>query len=173
MSDAHAGAPGTVRLLRRALVLLAALGLVGTAVELALLRHWGSATRVIPWVALAALAAGVVLLAVRPQRGTVLAVRALAVAGVLSALVGVYEHVAANHGAGPLDLRYADAWATMSALSRWWAALTNSVGPSPVVAPAVLAQVALCLLFATVHHPALRVPDGSRGPSVMPPSPVA
>ena len=44
---------------------------------------------------------------------------------------------------------------TMSSTTRWWKAVTKSVGPSPMLAPAVLVQASLCLLFATRRHPAV------------------
>jgi hypothetical protein len=142
-------------LLRRCFAGLAAVGIVATAVELALSRHWTSAVQLIPWYALAALAAAFVLLVVRPGRRSLRIVRVLAVLVLLTAAFGIFEHVLANYHAGPLDFRYESRWPTMSAGSRWWAAFTESVGPSPTLAPGVLAQSALCLVFATLGHPAL------------------
>ena len=62
---------------------------------------------------------------------------------------GIFEHVKANYDAGPLDRRYAARWETMSEPSRWWTAASGGVGPSPPLAPAVMAQAALCLALAT------------------------
>jgi hypothetical protein len=140
----------SVALLRRCFLALAAAGIVGTAVELALSRHWTSAVQLIPWYALAVLTLALVLAVARPGPRTLRAVRLLAVLVMLSAVLGVYEHVLANYHAGPLDFVYTERWPTMSATSRWWAAITESVGPSPTLAPAVLAQAAACLLFATL-----------------------
>jgi hypothetical protein len=145
----------TVDFLRRCFLGLAVAATAGTAVELALLRHWSSATQLIPWYALGALALGAVLLMAGPRPLTIRAVRILAVVVVVTAAVGVYEHVLANYNAAPLDFRYESKWAAMSAGSRWWAAISESVGPSPTLAPAVLAQAAVCLLLATLGHPAL------------------
>jgi hypothetical protein len=147
--------PSTAAALRRGLVLLAAIGVVGTAVELAMERHWKTGVQLIPWYTLGAIAVGVVLLAVRPRRRTVRAVRALVVAVFLVAAFGVYEHIQANYDAAPLDFRYADRWPTMSTADRWWTAASGGVGPSPPLVPAVLAQAALCLGLATIAHPAL------------------
>lgn len=144
----------TADFLRRCFLGLAVAATAGTAAELALTRHWTSATQLIPWFALGALAAGAALLVVRPRPGSVRVVRVLAVVVTLTALVGVYEHVLANYHAAPLDFRYESKWAAMSAGSRWWAAMSQSVGPSPTLAPAVLAQAACCLLLATLGHPA-------------------
>jgi len=64
-------------------------------------------------------------------------------------------HIDVNYQSGPLDYRYAAIWETMPDPTRWWAALSKTVGPAPPVAPGVLAQASLGLLFATVRHPAL------------------
>ena len=141
--------------LRRCFLALAAVSAIGTAVELALSRHWTSTIQLIPWFALAVTAVAFVLVVVRPGRRSLRIVRVLAVAVVLTAGFGVFEHVLANYDAAPLDFRYTDRWATMSATSKWWAAASESVGPSPTLAPGVLAQSAMCLLFATIGHPAL------------------
>ena len=141
--------------LRRSFAALAAAGLVGTAVELALTRHWTSTVQMIPWAALAVTLVALILLVARPRPATLRVVRILAVLVVLTAGFGVFEHVLANYDAAPLDFRYTTRWATMSASSRWWAAASQSVGPSPTLAPGVLAQSAFCLLFATLGHPAL------------------
>ena len=145
----------SVDLLRRCFLALAVTATAGTAVELALSRHWATATQLIPWYVVGGLALGAALLVTRPRPGAVRAVRLLAVLAVLATVYGVYEHVLANYHAGPLDFRYVSTWAAMSAGSRWWAAITESVGPSPTLAPAVMAQAAVCLLLATVGHPAL------------------
>jgi hypothetical protein len=140
----------SVALLRRCFLGLAAAGVAGTAIELALSRHWTSAVQLIPWYTLAVLTVALVLAARSPGPRTVRAVRLLAVLVMLAAAFGIYEHVLANYNAGPLDFRYTQRWASMSATSRWWAAMSEAVGPSPTLAPAVLAQAAACLLFATL-----------------------
>jgi len=108
----------------------------------------------VPWGALVVMVVALVLLVARPSRRALTAVRILAVAVMLTAGFGIFEHVLANYEAAPLDFRYTDRWATMSAPSRWWAAASEAVGPSPTLAPGVLAQSSLCLLFATLGHPA-------------------
>ena len=145
----------SVALLRRCFLALTVTGIVGTAVELALSRHWTSAIQLIPWYALGTLTLAVVLLVARPGPRVVRAVQVLAVAVVLTSCLGIFEHVLANYDAAPLDFRYSSKWATMSTTSRWWAAANESVGPSPTLAPGALAQAAVCLLFATLGHPGL------------------
>ena len=136
--------------LRRALLALAGAGVAVTAVELAMLRHWGSFTRNIPWAVLAITAAAIVGVAVRPSRPMFVTARITAAVVTASTAYGIVQHVIANHDAGPLDARYADRWDSMSAWSQWWAAATESVGPSPPLAPAALALGGVCLWLATI-----------------------
>lgn len=147
--------PDPAAALRRGLLLLAALGRAGTALELASLRHWGSAVQLVPWAALAVTAVAIGAMAAGPGARGVRVVRGVAVGLFVVAAFGTYEHVLANYHVAPLDFRYATRWATMSLTARWWAAASGAVGPSPALAPAVLAQAALCLWLACLGHPAL------------------
>lgn len=143
----------SVALLRRCFVGLGAASIAATAIELALSRHWTSAVQLIPWYALGALAVALALVLVRPRPATVRVAGVLIVAVMLTAVLGIYEHVLANYRAAPLDFRYTARWSTMAARSRWWAAMSQAVGPSPTLAPAALAETAICLLFATLGLP--------------------
>ncbi|ACZ91658.1 hypothetical protein [Streptosporangium roseum] len=147
--------------LRRGLIGLTVLSILGTAFELATERHWQTWEQCLPWGALVLLAAGVVLPALHDSPRVIMAVRWLASAVLLVALFGVYVHVAANHEAGFLDQGNAGTWETLPALSRWWYALTKSVGPTPPLAPGMLAQTAFLLLLATLA----RRTSGRSGPS--------
>ena len=142
------------RPLRLALIGIAGLSIAGTAAELATLRHWNGTVQLIPWVITAVLAALTVLLLARPAPGAIRAVRAGAVAAILASAFGVVRHVVANYEAAPLDRVFGPRWDDMSALSRWWESATGGVGPAPSLAAGVLAQAALCLLAATIRHPA-------------------
>lgn len=135
---------------RRAFVWLGATGIAGTTVELAMLRHWTSASQLVAWAALVALAVALLLTTARPTVARLRAGRYLAVAVALSAAFGVVEHIDANYASGPLDFRYADRWATMSLPARWWAAASGAVGPAPALAPAILAQAAVFVWLAGV-----------------------
>ncbi|MCU1351245.1 MAG: hypothetical protein JWM05_454 [Acidimicrobiales bacterium] len=144
----------TVGVLRRALLGLALLGITGTAFELASERHWRTTVQLIPWGALAAALVAIALVW-RGGRTVRRAGRILAIVIMATSVLGIVEHVIANHEAGPLDAVYGARWASMSGLSQWWAAFIKSVGPAPTLAPFVLAWVALCILLATVrtHDP--------------------
>jgi hypothetical protein len=129
---------------------LVALGILGAAFELAFERHWQTWQQLIPWVALLVLAFALVLLALDGSPRSVKLVRGFALVVLLASAFGVYAHVAANHGAGMFDGRYADTWESLSPLTQWWYALTKSVGPAPPLAPGMLAQSALLLLLTTL-----------------------
>lgn len=149
--------------LRAGLLALAGLGVAGTALELAVIRHWESAVQLIPWAVLAVVAAAIVGVAVRPSEVRVRLGQGIGLVTLAAGAYGVFEHVSSNLSAGPLDATYGPRWATMGTVARWWAAASGGVGPSPTLAPAVLAQIGLCLLLATWAHPALR-----HGPDVGP-----
>ncbi|MGV9775606.1 hypothetical protein [Streptosporangium sp. NPDC003464] len=135
-------------LLRRGLIGLSALSVLGTAFELATERHWHTWQQLLPWGALALLAVAVTLLALRGPAEAVTVARVLASVVLPVALFGVYVHVAANYEAGFLDQRYAGAWETLPSVTRWWYALTKTVGPTPPLAPGMLAQAAFLVLLA-------------------------
>ena len=113
-------------------------------------RHWSTRVQLIPWMALAIATGGLALATLRPSARAVRVVRCVAAAMVLAAAVGLFVHVRENYTAGPLDFRFADRWEVMSMRSRLWAAATRSVGPAPVLAPAILAQIGVLLALATV-----------------------
>ena len=151
----RSGSDGSsAEILRKGLIALVGLGIVGTVIELLFLRHWGSAGQAIVWPALGFLAAGLGTLAMRPSPRSIRAARAIALGVAVIAAVGVGFHVSENLTAGPLDRDFAAIWASMSPLDQWWQAATGGVGPAPTMAPGVLLQLGLGLLLATVRHPA-------------------
>ncbi|MEQ4715551.1 hypothetical protein [Nonomuraea sp. B19D2] len=147
--------PMSPALIRRALLALTAIGVLGAAFELTTEQHWKSAEQLIPWGALAFLGVAVLLMLVKDSLRLAAAVRLIALAVLVASAFGVYAHVAANYDAGPLDQRYATTWDALSAVTRWWYALTKAVGPAPPLAPGMLGQSALMLLLATLlrHRP--------------------
>jgi hypothetical protein len=145
----------TATILRRGVLGLVALGIVGTTVELVFLRHWSSATETIVWPIMAALAVAFVAMIRLPSAGVVQVVRVVALVAAAFAIIGMGFHVAENLTAGPLDRDYAAIWDTMPAYEQWFAAVTGAVGPAPTLAPGVLAEMGLALLLSTIRHPAL------------------
>jgi len=142
---------------RRGLLILASSAAAGTALELAMLRHWNDVDQLVPWATLVMLAAGIAIVAFSGARAAVLTGRAIGCGSAIAGVFGVYEHIASNCEAGPLDFCYADRWATMSMPARLWAAASGTVGPSPALAPAILALAGACLLLATIGQPDAQV----------------
>jgi hypothetical protein len=141
--------------LRRGLLWLGWLTTLGIAVELATERHWTQPIMLVAWAALAVAGAGLLLLRGAASAGRVRLARLLAVLVIASAALGVGEHVYANFDAGPLDQRYADSWDGLPLATRLWLAVSKTVGPSPPLAPGALAQIGVCMLLASLRHPAL------------------
>ena len=150
-----AGAAATAVRMRRGLIALTVLGILAAAFELATERHWNGLQQLIPWLALAVLAAAAALVVVGGDRRVTLA-RVLALLVLGASLYGVITHILVNYNAGGLDQRYAATWDTLPQGKRWWYAATKTVGPAPTLAPGVLGQPALLLLLATVDWPRRR-----------------
>jgi hypothetical protein len=142
--------------LRRGLLWLAALTNAGIGVELPADRHWTQPVQLVAWAALGAVALALLLVARRPTRRKLRLARLLAIIVMFSAIWGVWEHVYANYDAGVLDFAYVDTWDGLTEPTRWWLAVTKTVGPSPPLAPGALAQASLAVLIATLRHPMLR-----------------
>jgi hypothetical protein len=107
---------------------------------------------------------GVLVLAFSRSRQMVRIVQLIAVIGAVGGLYGLFIHIQSNYDAAILDYHYTDRWPTMSLTSKLWAAASGKVGPSPVMAPAVLSQIAICMALATFRHPRL-VGPGREAPA--------
>jgi hypothetical protein len=143
-------------ILRRGLLWLAAVTGAGIGVELAADRHWTQPVQLVAWAALGVIALALLLVAWRPTWWKLRLARLLVIIVMVSAIWGIWEHVYANYDAGALDFEYADVWDGLTEPTRWWLALSKTVGPSPPLAPAALAQAGLAVLLATLRHPMLR-----------------
>ncbi len=82
--------------LRTGLLLLVVLGVVGTALTLAYERHWGTTWQLAPWITLGIVSVALVALVVRQTTVTVRLARAVAILAVVSASLGVWQHIDAN-----------------------------------------------------------------------------
>jgi len=141
--------------LRSGLLGLAALGIVGTGIELAVLRHWGSPLSAIPWFALAAGGVAIWLIARRPGRRVVLGARAIGLLMALAGAYGVAVHVSTNMGSAVLDGTVGPIWRSLPLWRQVWMAASGGVGPAPPLAAGSLAPTGLALTLATLGHPAL------------------
>ncbi|MGH3692777.1 MAG: hypothetical protein ACRDRX_02025 [Pseudonocardiaceae bacterium] len=144
----HARRADPLHVLRGSLVALTALGIAGTAFELASLKHWHGAIQLVPWFALVVLAGALALHMTRPAHLPV--VRGLALLVLAASAYGVFEHALANYESGPLDQRFTDTWDGLSLWLQWWYAITKTVGPAPTLAPGMLGQAAATLILATI-----------------------
>jgi hypothetical protein len=143
-------------ILRRGLLWLGVATAGGIGVELAVERHWTQPVQLVAGGALSVVLVALLLMMRSPSRATIHIARVLAVAAMLSAGLGIWEHVYSNYDVGPLDFHYENTWDSTPEASRWWLAVTKTVGPSPPLAPGALAQAGVCVLLATLRHPALR-----------------
>lgn len=144
--------PAALAALRRILLAVVLVGILGLAAELLLLEHFEGVWQ---WVPLVVLAAGLVTgvaLGVRPARGVVLAFRGVMALFVAAGAVGVYLHLAGN---AEFERESDSGLAGMALL---WEALH---GATPSLAPGSLAQLGLVGLALAYRHPALC--RGSRG----------
>lgn len=150
---------GAVRRLLLALVLL---GMIGLAAELVLLEHVESVSQ---WVPLAALALGFVAgaaLFVRPVPAAVHMFRVAMAVFVAAGVLGLYLHLRGNvEFEREMD-------SGLRGLALVWEALR---GATPALAPGALAHLGLLGLACTYRHPALRrdrEPRGARGAAPIP-----
>jgi hypothetical protein len=149
----------TTTLLRRGVLGLATLGIVGTGIELVFLRHWQNVLQVIAWPAILALGFALTLLVRKPRPRGIQVARGISAIVVLVAGLGISLHFYVNLNAGPLDRDYGPRWEQMTSFDQWTAAITGDVGPAPMLAPGVLAEISLALLLASIRHPALAKAD--------------
>lgn len=140
--------------LRRLLVAVVLIGMLGLIAELALLEHFESVWQ---WVPLAVLALGVVAgaaLLMRPSAGSVRAFQAMMAVFVVSGALGIWLHFKGNvEFEREMD-------AGLRGLALVWEALR---GATPALAPGSLAHLGLLGLVSTYRHPALRSAPATRG----------
>ncbi len=140
--------------LRRGVLALALIGATSGLVELGTLRHWNG-TQLIPWIVFIVMIAMTGWIALRPSRPIIRIARPVSVLAVVSSAFGIYQHISENYSTAPLDRSFGPKWESMSMAARVWHAASGSVGPSPLLAPGLLAQVGICVLLATMNHPVL------------------
>ena len=156
--------------LRTGLLLLVVLGVVGTALTLAYERHWGTTWQLAPWITLGIVSVALVALVVRQTTVTVRLARAVAILAVVSASLGVWQHIDTNLDAdAAADHRSDDRETTDgdghdsdddettdgdghdsddgTSLAD---VVTGSVGQAPVPAALAIAPVGLALGLATI-----------------------
>ncbi|MFN2636477.1 MAG: hypothetical protein ABR585_05595 [Gemmatimonadaceae bacterium] len=136
--------------LRQLLLALVLVGIVGLAVELALLRHAESVSQWIPHVTL--FVGLLVTLAVyfRPRRKTLKAFRIVMAWFIVIGVLGLYFHFKGN-------VEFAlERNPSLTGLPLVWKALR---GATPALAPGALSQLGLLGLVFTFRHPGLTEGD--------------
>ncbi len=140
MVDAHTTTP-----LRRRLLAVIAIGVVGTGAELALLGHY---EELLQWLPLALLGLGAVGLAavwLRTNRTTLIATFMLGVVYVLAGGLGVLLHYRGN-----VEFER-EMYPSRAGLELVWESLT---GATPALAPGAMALLGLLMLAFAFRHPA-------------------
>jgi hypothetical protein len=147
------GEPAVLATLRRLLLAVVLVGIVGLAAELVLLEHYEGVWQ---WVPLVLLGTGLVtgaLVGVRARRPVLVAFRGVMVLFVAAGALGVYFH---QRGNAEFE-RESDS--TLRGVALLWESLR---GATPSLAPGSLAQLGLLGLALTFAHPAFRR-DEARG----------
>jgi hypothetical protein len=142
-----AGDGPALGMLRRALLALVVLGILGLSLELVFLEHYEDLQQWIPFVALGLGLACAIAVAVRPTPATIGAFRLVMAVFVVAGLVGVVLHYQGNV---EFELERAPG---AGGLALVWEALR---GATPALAPGALAQLGLLGLTFAYRHAALR-----------------
>ena len=133
--------------IRRLLLWVMLVGMLGLATELALIEHFEDALQ---WIPLGALAAGLLVVAAllaRPTGGGVRALQAISLAFLVAGGLGVYLHLDGN-----LEWERED-----DPSARGGDLLVRALaGTIPLLAPGALAQLGLIGLIVGHRHPALQ-----------------
>jgi hypothetical protein len=132
--------------LRRFLLALSGLLFAGTLIELSFINHAEEPVQLIPFALCGVGLFAVIASLLRPQRGTLIALRACMGLIAMGGFLGMYEHIE-NNVAFQLEIRPRST--TIETIA---AALG---GANPLLAPGILALAAVLAVAATYYHPAL------------------
>lgn len=133
--------------LRRFLLGLAAFICVGTMVELVLAGHWEGLVQLLPFLLAGASLVVIGAVLINPKQGWLRLLRGITVITLAGSLFGVFEHLEHNIEFA-LEIRPNAAVGDV-----FFEALA---GGNPLLAPGILAFMAVLALAATYYHPALQ-----------------
>lgn len=136
--------------LRAGLLLLVVLGVLGSALALAYERHWLSAWQLAPWITLGIISVATLALVVRQTTATVRLARAVAILAIVSAALGVWQHIDANLATEPADDGHSHSHGPKEPAASMADVVTGSAGHAPVPAALAIAPVGLALGLATI-----------------------
>jgi hypothetical protein len=137
----------TDSLIRRGLLAVLVLGLVGTGVELLLLKHVDGFWQVAPVVAIAAATLNVVWVAMTKSAASLRVLQAIMLVFLISGIIGVYLHFDTN----VLDERESNPSLVGAELYKM-----ALMGATPTLAPGTMIQLGLVGLLFAFRHPSLR-----------------
>jgi hypothetical protein len=141
------GEPELLSTVRRILLALVLLGILGLTLELFLLEHTESVTQLIPFAVLGAGFASSVTAAIRPTVRTIRLFQLVMLLFIAAGLVGVYLHLRGN------VLFEQEQDPSVRGLDLAWRSLRGGI---PMLAPAAMAQLGLLGLVFAFRHPVLR-----------------
>lgn len=147
--DEPVEAPG-LRMMRRLLLLLLTVAMIGTAVDLMLLDHHEDFWQVVPLGLMALGVVSVVVAAMRGGAGAVAVMRVTMALFICAGFVGIGLHYAGNTEFQREMDPSLDGW------SLFMKSITSKAPPA--LAPAAMIQMGLLGLLYTYKHPALRQP---------------
>jgi hypothetical protein len=140
--------PELLSTIRRILLALVLLGIVGLVPELLLLKHTDSATQLIPFLVLGlGLVSGVVLW-VRPTRRGIRIFQVVMLLSIVAGLLGLYFHFRGNV---EFEVEQDPSAHGLDLLSR------SLSGGVPTLAPGAMVQLGLLGLVFAYRHPLLRI----------------
>ena len=139
--------PEPLSTIRRILLALVLLGIVGLTVELLLLEHIESATQLIPFGVLGAGLAGSVNVGMRPTARGIRLFQMSMLLFIVAGLLGLYLHLRGN-----VEFEQ-ETDPTARGLDLIWRSLHGGI---PLLAPAAMAQLGLLGLAFAFRHPVLR-----------------
>ncbi|MDA1080186.1 MAG: hypothetical protein O2973_00700 [Gemmatimonadetes bacterium] len=140
----------TVAVLRRAVLAILVIGLVGTEIELLLLKHTDGVWQLIPIVLQGAVILVLIWFGIAKSAASLRALQGLMFACLIAGGIGVYQHFEAN-------VEYAsDSNPSLSGSDLYKEAV---LGSTPTLAPGTMVQLALLGLAFTFRHPRLRGSD--------------
>lgn len=139
--------PELLSTIRRVLLALVLLGIVGLTLELFLLEHIESATQLIPFAVLGAGLVASVTAAARPTRRSLRLFQVVMLLFIAAGVLGVYLHLRGN------VLFEQETDPSARGLDLIWRSLRGGV---PLLAPAAMAQLGLLGLVFAYRHPSLR-----------------
>jgi hypothetical protein len=139
--------PELLSTIRRILLALVLLGIVGLTLELLLLEHTESATQLIPFAVLGAGSVASVKVAMRPTARSLRLFQVVMLLFIVAGLLGLYFHLRGN-----VEFELEDD-PSARGLDLVWRSLHGGI---PLLAPAAMAQLGLLGLVFTLRHPALR-----------------